>query len=416
MSDSIDLDSKPTKTTERSALPFIFVTVLLDVLSFGIIIPVLPNLLKQMVGGDAAIAASYYGLFGTTWAVAQFFCAPILGSLSDRFGRRPVLLLSCLGLGLDYILMALAPTWQWLWLGRLLSGITAASFATAGAYVADVTPPEKRAASYGIFGAAFGLGFILGPAVGGILGSVHLRLPFWVSAALALANAAYGFWILPESLPPEKRRSFSWSRANPIGTWKFLFSIPSLSRLALVGFLYQLAHQVLHNVFVLYTQHRYDWKEREVGLALAAVGVGSVVVQGFLVRRMMARFNEPMLLLTALSFGVAGMLLFGIAPNASWFCLAIPVMAGLGFFMPALQGMMTRQVEAQQQGQLQGATGALQSVAGLIGPMLFTSLFAAVLKREAAPFWTGIPFWVAGLLLLLAIFIAIPAARSYRDS
>jgi DHA1 family tetracycline resistance protein-like MFS transporter len=184
----------------------------------------------------------------------------------------------------------------------------------------------------------------------------------------------------------------------------------------LVGFLYQLAHQVLHNVFVLYTQHRYDWKEREVGLALAAVGVGSVVVQGFLVRRMMARFNEPMLLLTALSFGVAGMLLFGIAPNASWFCLAIPVMAGLGFFMPALQGMMTRQVEAQQQGQLQGATGALQSVAGLIGPMLFTSLFAAVLKREAAPFWTGIPFWVAGLLLLLAIFIAIPAARSYRDS
>jgi DHA1 family tetracycline resistance protein-like MFS transporter len=231
-----------------------------------------------------------------------------------------------------------------------------------------------------------------------------------------LANAAYGFWILPESLPPEKRRSFSWSRANPIGTWKFLFSIPSLSRLALVGFLYQLAHQVLHNVFVLYTQHRYDWKEREVGLALAAVGVGSVVVQGFLVRRMMARFNEPMLLLTALSFGVAGMLLFGIAPNASWFCLAIPVMAGLGFFMPALQGMMTRQVEAQQQGQLQGATGALQSVAGLIGPMLFTSLFAAVLKREAAPFWTGIPFWVAGLLLLLAIFIAIPAARSYRDS
>jgi MFS transporter, DHA1 family, tetracycline resistance protein len=281
---------------KRAAITFIFITVVLDVLSLGVIIPVLPTLVAQFFDGSETAAAPYYGIFGTVWAMMQFIAAPVLGALSDRFGRRRVLLLSCLGLGLDYILMALAPNLTWLFVGRVISGITAASFSTAAAYIADVTPPDKRAASYAMFGAAWGLGFVLGPAVGGMLSQYDLRLPFWLAAGLTLLNAAYGFFLLPESLPPENRKAFAWSRANPLGSLRLLRSHRDLLGLALIILLYQLAHQVLQSVFVLYSRYRYHWDQQAVGFTLMAVGIASIIVQAFLVRKAAAKLTERTML------------------------------------------------------------------------------------------------------------------------
>src|SRR5271154_4442889 len=257
----------------KAALAFIFVTVLIDMLAFGMIIPVLPVLVQNFMGGDAARAAQMYGLFGTVWALMQFIFSPVQGSLSDHFGRRAVILISCTGLGLDFILMALAPNLWWLLVGRVISGITAASFSTAGAYISDVTPPEKRAASFGLIGAAFGVGFVLGPALGGLLGAVSPRLPFWASAFLALANVSWGLFVLPESLAKEKRVPFSWRNANPLGALKLLRSHSMLSSLAVSYFLINLAHLVLPSTTVLYMHYRYAWDARAVGLMLAGVGV-----------------------------------------------------------------------------------------------------------------------------------------------
>src|SRR5262245_65236885 len=265
------------------------------------------------MGGDTARAAEIFGLFGTVWALMQFIFSPLLGALSDRFGRRPVILLSCLGLGLDYILMALAPTLWWLFVGRVISGITAASFATAGAYIADVTPPEKRAASFGMIGAAWGLGFIMGPALGGLLGVVNPRLPFWVAAGLTLLNALYGLFVLPESLAPENRKGFSLRRANPVGSLVLLRSHPELLGLSSVNFTYMLAHQVLPSVFVLYTSFRYGWSERATGLSLAFIGVFNIIVQAGLVKRIVARFGERRALLAGLLCGGAGSAIYGLA-------------------------------------------------------------------------------------------------------
>lgn len=238
-------------------------------LALGMSLPVLPRLVVDFLGGDTARAAEIYGLFGTVWALMQFVCAPLLGALSDRFGRRPVILLSNLALGLDYVLMALAPTLGWLFVGRVISGITASSFSTAGAYVADVTPPERRAAGFGMLGAAFGLGFILGPALGGVLGAVDPRLPFWVAAAFSLLNFLYGLFVLPEPLPEARRAPFSWRRANPVGALTLLRSHPALMGLAAVHFMHRVAHDVLPSTFVLYTSYRYAWDERMVGVTLA---------------------------------------------------------------------------------------------------------------------------------------------------
>ncbi len=249
----------------KAALAFIFVTVLIDMLAFGMIIPVLPMLVQNFVGGNAARAAEMYGVFGTAWALMQFIFSPVQGSLSDHFGRRTVILISCAGLGLDFILMALAPNLWWLLVGRVISGITAASFSTAGAYISDVTPPEKRAASFGIIGAAFGVGFVLGPALGGLLGAISPRLPFWASAFMALANVCWGLFVLPESLPKEKRVPFAWKNANPLGALKLLRSHPMLAGLAVSYFLINLAHVVLPSTTVLYMHYRYGWDTRAVG-------------------------------------------------------------------------------------------------------------------------------------------------------
>ena len=293
----------PVVAPRRAALAFIFVTVVLDMLALGMIIPVLPGLIEDFMGGDTARAARIFGVFGSVWALMQFVSMPIMGGLSDRFGRRPVILLSNLGLGLDYVLMALAPNLRWLFVGRIISGITAASISTAMAYVADVTPPEKRAKSYGLIGMAFGVGFVLGPALGGLLGSVDPRLPFWAAAACSLANAAYGYFVLPESLPVASRRRFEWRRANPIGSLKFLRSHAELAGLAGAAFLSNLAHAVLPAVFVLYAGYRFGWSEKVVGLALAAVGASSVVVQGTLIGPSVQRFGERRVLLAGLTAG-----------------------------------------------------------------------------------------------------------------
>ncbi len=395
----------------RAAVVFIFIVVVADVLALGIIIPVLPALVEEFLGGDTAGAARIYGVFGTVWALMQFVCAPLLGALSDRFGRRPVVLISCVGLGLDYVLMALAPTLGWLFVGRVLSGITASSFATAGAYIADVTPPERRAAGFGMIGAAFGLGFVLGPALGGVLGAVHLRLPFWVAAGLALANATYGFFVLPESLPAEKRSAFRWTRASPLGSLALLRSHGTLVRLALVYFCYMLAHQVLQSVFVLYGGYRYGWGEQTVGLTLAGVGILSVMVQGGIVRPVVRRFGERRTLQVGLIGGAVGYAGFGLAPTSTVFWSMLPVFACMGLFNPSLQALMSRHVTPAEQGKLQGANTSLMGASGMIGPLVMTQVFAVFLAFEGPWHQPGAPFLLASVLMLAALALAraIPA-------
>jgi MFS transporter, DHA1 family, tetracycline resistance protein len=344
----------------------------------------------------------------------QFFFSPILGSLSDRFGRRPVVLLSNFGLGLDYVLMALAPGIGLLFVGRLISGITAASMSTAGAYIADVSPPEKRAAGFGLMSVAFGLGFILGPALGGLLGQVDPRLPFWVAGGLSLTNAAYGFLILPESLPLERRAAFSWRRANPVGALRLLRAHPGLLGLASVNFLYFLSHQAFA-VFVLYGNYRYGWNERMVGLTLAGVGACSALVGGLVVRPVVRRFGERRSLITGLLFGAVGFAIFGLAPTGWIFWIGIPVMSLWGLTSPAAQGLMTRRVSPGEQGQLQGANSSLMGFAGLIGPFLFTGIFAHFISPPA--WWLpGAPFLLAAALLALAIPVASAVARPSRGA
>jgi DHA1 family tetracycline resistance protein-like MFS transporter len=404
-------EPNPAITPRRAALVFIFVTVALDVLALGIIIPVLPNLVASFLGHETARAARVYGLFGTTWALMQFLFSPMLGALSDRFGRRRVILISNFGLGLDYILMALAPTLSWLFVGRVISGITAASIPAAFAYIADVTPAEKRAGAFGMVGAAFGLGFVLGPALGGVLGGVNLHLPFWVAAGLSLANALYGLFVLPESLPLERRAVFEWRKANPVGSLKLLRSHPELFSLAMVIFLCSLAHEVLPQVSVLYAGYRYGWNERDVGLMLAGVGVCAAIVQGGLVQLVVRRFGEPAALFSGLVFGAAGFAIYGLAKTGAAFWMGVPVMALWGLSGAATQGLMTRRVQPSEQGRLQGANGSLRGIAGLFGPGLFTLTFSHFIGEKREWHLPGAPFLLAAVLLVAAIFVAWRATR-----
>jgi DHA1 family tetracycline resistance protein-like MFS transporter len=398
----------------RATLVFIFITVVLDVLALGMIIPVLPKLVLGFLGGNTSRAAEIYGVFGTIWALMQFLFSPLLGALSDRFGRRPIILTSNFGLGLDYILMALSPTLSWLFVGRAISGITAASIPTAFAYIADVTPEEKRAGAFGMVGAAFGLGFVLGPALGGVLGGLHPRLPFWVSAGLSLANAMYGLFVLPESLPRERRAGFDWRKANPVGSLRLLRSHPELFGLATVNFLGNLAHEVLPSVFVLYAGYRYGWGERAVGLTLAGVGVCAAIVQGGLVQPAVRRLGERPVLLIGLLFGAAGFAIYGLATTGSTFWLGVPVMSLWGFAGAATQGLMTRRVQPSEQGQLQGANNSLRGITGLIGPGLFTLTFAKFIGAWRNWDIPGAPFMLAALLLVGAMVLAWKVTRRTR--
>jgi MFS transporter, DHA1 family, tetracycline resistance protein len=406
VSDSLSETSVETGAPRGAAVAFIFVTVLLDMLALGVVIPILPKLIESFVDNDTASAARIFGLFGTAWALMQFVFSPLLGGLSDRFGRRPVVLLSNFGLAADYVLMALAPSLAWLFVGRVISGITSASISTAFAYIADTTAPDRRAAVFGKIGVAFGAGFILGPALGGLAGELSPRLPFWLAAGLSFANGLYGLFVLPESLSKERRAPFRWKSANPIGMLPLLRSSRTLAGLQVANFFAQLAHVVLPSTFVLYASYRYGWDVKTVGLTLAIVGICSMVVQGTAIGPIVKRLGERRALLLGLGFGAAGFFIYGVAPTGPWFWLGIPVMALWGVSGAATQALMTRMVAPDQQGQLQGATASVQSLSQLVGPFLFTLTFAYFIGDSVPLKLPGAPFLLAAVLLVLSAVIA----------
>jgi DHA1 family tetracycline resistance protein-like MFS transporter len=407
MSEGAPANPIETAAPRGAAVLFIFVTILLDMLALGVIIPVLPKLIESFVNNDIASAALIFGLFGTAWAVMQFFFAPMLGALSDRFGRRPVVLLSNFGLSLDYVLLALAPSLSWLFVGRVISGITSASISTAFAYIADITAPEKRAEVFGKMGVAFGAGFILGPALGGLLGDIDPHLPFWVAAGLSFVNAMYGWLILPESLPPERRSPLRWRAANPVGALHLLRSDRVLAGLSISFFFAQLAHVVLPSTFVLYATYRYGWDTKTIGLTLAMVGICAMAVQGAAIGPIVRRFGERRALFFGLGCGAAGFLIFGAAPDGLLFWLGVPVMALWGVAGAAAQALATQLVTPEQQGQLQGATSSVASLSQLLGPSLFTLTFAYFIGAEAPFKLPGAPFLLASGLLLLALAVSV---------
>lgn len=397
----------------KAAVPFIFATALMDVLALGVMIPVLPNLVKSMAGGDTARAADYTMAFAVTWGVMQFIFSPIQGMLSDRFGRRPVLLISVFGLGVDYLFMALAPTLALLYVGRLINGLTSASFSTANAYIADVTEPENRAKSYGMMGAAWGIGFLIGPVIGGMIGQVNLRWPFYLSAGLALINWLYGFFILPESLPKSRRStSLNWGKANPVGALALLRSKPGLLALAAVYFLFQLAHNVFPSIFVLFVGERFHWGPFQASMMLFATGFANIIVQATLVGPAVKRLGERGALLVGLASSAAGLMIYAFAPTGLIFYLGVPVGALGGLMSPGLQGLMTRRVGPSEQGQLQGANSAMMGVAAIAGPALYLSLLAFAVRNKETLGLPGLPILVASLLCLTALAVAWPAAKA----
>lgn len=401
--------AKPPK--DRAAFSFIFITVLLDMVALGMVVPVLPRVILGFVDGDASQAAHIVGALGAAWATMQFVSMPVMGALSDRFGRRPVILLSNFGLAAAYALVAIAPNLIWVAFARLLSGASAASVSTANAYIADVTPPDQRAARFGMLGAAFGAGFVLGPALGGLLGASDPRLPYYAAALFSLANGLYGLFVLPESLKPENRRPFSWSRANPVGTLRFFTARPALGGIALMRFLEGLAQVVLPSTFVLYAAHRYGWDTQQVGLTLATVGVASVLVNVLVVRRVVAAFGERRALLAGLAFGATGFCIYGLAWRGELFWLGIPfaslwAMAGAG-----VQAIATRKVDPGEQGQLQGALAAVMGVSGMVGPLVFTTVFALGVEGRLGVDLPGAPFLLASALVGCAWLIGLRVAR-----
>jgi MFS transporter, DHA1 family, tetracycline resistance protein len=404
-----------TSKPRRAAATFIFLTVTLDMLAMGMIMPVLPRLIEGFLHGDTSSAARMLGLFGTVFAVMQFFFSPILGSLSDRFGRRPVILLSNFGLGLDYLLMAWAPALSWLFLGRVISGLTSSSIPTAMAYMSDVTPQERRAAAFGILNAAFGMGFILGPAVGGLLGNVNPRLPFWVAGGLSLINGLYGLFVLPESLSQENRSHFSWARANPVGSLTLLRrgGMIGIATILLLGYI---AQQVLVNVYVIYADYRYHWTDRTVGLSLAVVGVCTAVYGALLVKPLVAKLGERGAMIIGLTGGIIGYLMIGLSRTGLFLWIGIPFLNMMSFTWPAAQSLLSRKTSPQEQGQLQGAINSLRGVAGLVGPGLFTYIFSKSIGLSAIIHLPGAPFFAAASMLLVALVFAERAARTLKPA
>jgi DHA1 family tetracycline resistance protein-like MFS transporter len=409
------MDHPPAVVNPRhtAALRFIFVTVMLDMLAFGIIIPVLPHLIVQLIGGSIPQAAVWSGMFGALFMLMQFVFSPVQGALSDRYGRRTVILISSFGLGIDFIVMALAPALWLLFVGRAVSGMCAASFSTANAYIADIVPKEKRAAAFGLLGAAFGIGFIVGPALGGLLGHWHIRLPFWIAAGLSLLNFGYGYFVLPESLPRERRSPrFDWRHANPLGAVVLLRRYPQVFGLASVFFLINLAQFSLNSTYVLYTDYRYGWGPQVVGYTLGLVGLLSGLVQAVLVRRLMPVFGERRLILAGLMLCVVGYVLFGLAPVAWLFVAGIPFLCLGGLAGPPAQALLTQQVDPHEQGRLQGALTSLASLAGIFGPALFANLFALFVSDHApVPHLPGMAFLLAAALLLAAAALALRVTR-----
>lgn len=422
---SSDAEPAPGGPVRKAAFAFILMTVLLDVMSLGLIIPVWPQLLLHFLG-SLAQGGWWVGLFGTTWALMQFFCQPIAGALSDKLGRRPIILVSNLGTGLDYLVMATAPGLWWLLVGRIASGITSSSIGTAFAYVADVTSPEKRATRFGLLGAIFGLGFMLGPALGAALGDPRFaaslpgtdwrlhgdwRLPFFVAGAFSLLNFCYGLFVLPESLPAERRDGFKWSKANPLGSLQLLRSHSDLLSLASVLLFAQLANYVLQTVFTLYAAAQFHWGAAEIGAAMVGFGLCAVIVQGGLTGPAVKALGERRAIAIGLTCGAVGLLTFAFAPAWPIFVIGVPVTALWGLAGPSTMSLMSRRVSVSEQGKLQGANQGLVSIAGLIGPALYGSLYALFNGRWKSLGLPGAPFIVGAGVLLTAMLISLWAAR-----
>lgn len=391
--------------SHRAAQGFVLVTAMLDILAMGLVIPVLPALIEQFAGSNAR-AGVWNGIFVALWAGMQFVASPVIGSLSDRYGRRPVILISVAGMAADWLLMALAPNLLWLAAGRLIGGITSSSFTTVFAYTADITEPENRARAYGRIGAAFSAGFVLGPFLGGVLGEFSPRAPFWAAAALSAAAFLYGLLILPESLPPDKRMAFSWRRANPFGALKLLRSHGDLTSLAGVYFLLHFSHHVFSVVFVLYAGYRYDWTSLQVGLLLAFAGALDMLVQGVLTGPVVKRLGDRRTLAMGLAGGVIGLLCMGLAPTGLLFTLALLPNALWGLSMPTLQSLMTQRVAESEQGQLQGANNSVASLAGVASPLFFGAVYAATVGENAVVPVVGGSFYIAAAILLAAAAVA----------
>jgi MFS transporter, DHA1 family, tetracycline resistance protein len=389
--------------SSKPAVRFIFITLLLDVLGFGLLIPVAPHLIEKLQGQGEAAAAGVYGALIATYAAMQFVFAPILGSLSDRFGRRPVILISLFGSGIDYFAQALAPNVALLFVTRAINGISGANITACNAYIADVTPPEKRAGAYGLVGAAFGLGFVIGPLMGGVLGKVDIRLPFVVAGVLTLANWLYGYFVLPESLGKDLRRPFSLARANPAGTFAHLSRYPLVMGLGGALFLLNLAMFGLHATWVLYTAHRYHWDELHTGMSLALVGVGAAVVQGVLARKIIPWLGEPRSLMVGIGIGVVSYVGYGLATEG-WMIYGMILFASLGGIAgPAGQALITRSVLPTEQGEVQGALASLQSVANVGGPLIGSGVFAYFISERAPVYLPGAPYFVSALLAGLGL-------------
>ena len=397
----------------RAAVPFILVAVLLDVIGFGLIIPVLPSLVGEFTGNRES-QAYWYGLLTVTYGVMQFVCAPLLGALSDRYGRRPVLLLAICGLGLDFLLMAVAPSLGWLLVARIIGGATAANFSVASAYVADVSAPEARAKSMGMIGAAFGIGFIIGPMLGGVLGGIDLRLPFYVAAGLALINVTYGFFVLPESLPAERRAPFVLAKANPFSALKGLVQLRNVGGLVWVYAFTTLAQFILHSTWVLFTTFRFNWGPRENGLSLFVVGLAAVLVQGVLLGPMLKRLGEARTALIGLALGAIEFLLYGLAQQG-WMMYAIIAATCASFAVgPALQGLISKNVDPRAQGITMGSLSALASIMTVLAPLIGAPLLAQVSHLPPSDWRVGAPFFVSAVLQIASLILAMRHFRAHR--
>ena len=399
-------DNKPNAKPREAAMVFIFVTLLIDVLGIGIVIPVLPKLIEQMAGGDVSLAGWYGGMIGASYAVTQFFFAPIVGSLSDMYGRRPVLLLAMFGLGVDYIIQGFAPGLGWLFVGRVFAGMMGASYTTANAYIADISDDTTRARNFGLVGVAFGLGFALGPALGGFLGAQSLRLPFFVSAGLALLNGLYGLFVLPESLKPEHRSPFTVSKLNPFAALAALRKYPLVAGLAFAIFFVSLAQRGLENVWVYFTSFRYGWDQLANGLSLGLVGIMAIVVQGGMVRPVIKRIGERNAVVAGIAIACVTFMGYAFA-SESWMIPCVIIFGSLGGVAhPAIQSLVAKSVSPSEQGQMQGALTSLRSVTSIMAPLLFTSgLFSYFTSPKAPAILPGMPFFVGGLLNVISLCI-----------
>lgn len=395
---------RPAPKPDRHAMTFVFITVLLSMIGMGVVIPVMPALLNELTGATEARAAVLNGYLLTVYAIMQFFMSPILGALSDRFGRRPVLLTSLFAYGIDFALMAIAPTYAWLFLGRMLAGAFAATYAVSSAFIADVSPPEKRAANFGLIGAAFGLGFIIGPAIGGRLGDIDPRLPFMLASGIAFANFTFGYFVFPETLAKEKRRKFDWRRANPLGGLISVGKHPIVLGVLGAFFLMQLSHNALPGIWAFFTKEKFAWSETDIGNSLAFVGVTAALVQGVLTRRIIPIVGETNAVLIGMCAMVASFLGYAFfTPSGGFVYLWISVGALGGFIMPGMQTIMSRATPEDAQGELQGAIASLMSITLGTSPLLMTHVFQQFTRDGAPVYFPGAPWVVSASVLALAL-------------